>query len=117
MDEELFGSVERAKDRNSRGFQRFTANFHLCKAFLRYFSVKNGNSFNSAKVSEKFPLDVTTAGTCLGVLEDLEIVESRTSSSTNRYMADSVDLDRLEDVEKVLRENQEIKAFSPEESS
>ncbi|QKQ98318.1 hypothetical protein GKQ38_02190 [Candidatus Nanohaloarchaea archaeon] len=116
--ESLLDDVVRAKDFNDRGFQMFTQNFYLCKAFLRYFSVKRGTSFNSSKVSKKFPLSVTVAGTCLSVLEDLEVVESRTSSSSaSRYMPGSVDLEKLEKIEEVLKENREIDEFTGKENS
>lgn len=113
IDQRMVEDVARAKDFNDRGFKMFTRNFYLCKAFLRYFSVKRATSFNSSKVSNKFPLSVTVAGTCLSVLEDLDIVESRTSSSSaSRYMPGSVDLERMEKIEKILIENKEIEEFS-----
>lgn len=112
IDQRLVDDVAKAKDFNDRGFKMFTRNFYLCKAFLRYFSVKRATSFNSSKVSKKFPLSVTVAGTCLSVLEDLEVVESRTaSSSASRYMPGSVDLERMEMIEKVLIENKEIDEY------
>lgn len=82
------------------------------RSALRYFGVKKGVSFTSSKVSECFPLPVTVAGSCLKVLEDLDVVESRGSSnSPDRYLPESVDLDRMKNVEKVLVESSELSGF------
>lgn len=113
IDEGLLDDVARVKDFNGRSFQSFTRNFYLCKSFLRYFSVRMSTSFNSSKVSNQFPLSVTVAGTCLTVLEKLEVIEARTeSSSASRYMPETVDLERLEKIEKILLDNREIEGFT-----
>ena len=113
ISEGLLEDVARVKDFNGRSFQSFTRNFYLCKSFLRYFSVRMSTSFNSSKVSNQFPLSVTVAGTCLTVLEKLEVIEARTeSSSASRYMPETVDLERLEKIEKVLLDNHEIDGFT-----
>lgn len=110
--EDLRHRIAELKDFNSRQFKLFTDNFYLIKAAVRYFGVKNGLSFTSTKVSDNFPLSVTTAGSCLGILNKLDAIDTRTdSSSPDRYMPESVDMERLEQVETILRENHEIEEF------
>ena len=101
-----------SKDWDSRRFDQLVNNFYLMRSALRYFSVKKGISFTSSKVSESFPLPVTVAGSCLKVLEDLDVVESRSSSnSPDRYLPETVDLDKMKDIEKILVENSELNEF------
>lgn len=110
--EELRQEIGELKDFDSRQFQIFADNFYLIKAALRYFSVKQGLSFTSVKVSENFPLASTTAGSCLNMLEELDVVsERKKSSSASRYMPQQVDMEKLEQVENILVENFEIKEF------
>jgi hypothetical protein len=97
-----------SKNHGRRKYQHFTNNFYLIKSALRYYSVKMEMSFTSSKVSENFPLPVSTAGSCLTVLEELEVVERRTDSSKKRYMPENVDLELLEEIQDVLIENHEI---------
>lgn len=109
---ELLDDVSRLKDLNPRQFQSLTTNFYVMKAAIRYFSVKKGMSFTSNKISENFPLTSPVAGLCLSAMEDLDIVSVRKqSSSPDRYMPQDVDMDRLEEVEKVLVDNFEIEEF------
>ncbi|MFB6114656.1 MAG: hypothetical protein ABEK04_00040 [Candidatus Nanohalobium sp.] len=101
-----------AKDNYGRQFQVFSENFYLMKAALRYFTVNQGLSFTSSKVADNFPLNVSTAGSCLKIMEELGVIESRTSSR-KRFLPGSSDLDRMEEVEQVLRNNFEIREFNP----
>lgn len=111
-DQELAYQIAELKDFNSRQFQIFVDNFYLIKAAIRYFGVKQGLSFTSVKVSENFPLASTTAGSCLNMLEELDVVSVRKeSSSASRYMPQHVDMEQLKRVEKVLSDNFEIKEF------
>lgn len=110
--EDLREKIAELKDFDSRQFQVFVDNFYLIKAAVRYFSVKQGLSFTSVKVSENFPLASTTAGSCLNMLEELDVVSVRKeSTSANRYMPQKVDMERLKQVEMILKENFEIKEF------
>jgi len=110
--EDLRDGIVQAKNHHERKFTHFTNNFHIIKSALRYFSVKQGLSFTSSKVSDNFPVAVTVAGSCLTVLKELDVVEARTeSSSPDRYLPRNVDMDRLEQVEEVLLENYEINEF------
>lgn len=109
---ELRQEIAELKDFNSRQFQILVDNFYLIKSALRYFGVKQGLSFTSVKVSENFPLASTTAGSCLNMLEELDVVSVRNeSSSANRYMPQKVNMERLVEVEKILTENFEIEEF------
>jgi hypothetical protein len=104
--------IAELKDFDSRQFQIFIDNFYLIKAAIRYFGVKQGLSFTSVKVSENFPLASTTAGSCLNVLEELEVVSVRKeSTSASRYMPQQVDMEKLQEVENILIENFEIEEF------
>lgn len=112
MSEELKKNIEDVKDFQKRKYNSLTDNFYLVKAAIRYFAVKNGLSFTTQKISESFPLSIPAAGASLTVLEELEVIESRTDSgSPNRYMPQKVDMERLEEVEKILLENYEIEEF------
>ena len=107
--EGLRNELAELKDLEPRKFSRFTDNFFLIKAAVRYFGEKQGLSFTSGKVSENFPLAATTAGTCLNVLEELGAVKQRNkASSSKRYMPRDVDMDRIYMIEKVLEESLEI---------
>lgn len=109
---DLREQIVRAKDHDDRRFQMFTNNFYIMKAALRYFSVKQGMSFTSSKIADKFPLTVPVAGSGLKVLEDLDVVEKRNnSSSPDRYMPQKVDLEKLQKIEDVLVESYEINDF------
>lgn len=108
---EVRQDVVDAKNYFDRKFHHLTENFYILKASLRYFSVKKGMSFTSSKVSDNFPVTVPVAGSCLSVLEELDVVESRNSSKPKRYMPQDVDMDRLTEIEEVLRESKEIQSF------
>lgn len=107
---EVRKDVSKAKDLYEREFKALTRNFYLMRSALRYFSVKQGLSFTSSKVADNFPLTVSSAGSCLKALEQLGVVESRTSSR-KRFMPQNCDLERMEVVGEVLRENYEIGEF------
>ena len=110
--EKLVQRVVEAKDHGGRQFKHFTNNFYTMKAAIRYFSVKQGKSFNSSKVSDNFPITIPEAGSALNILEQLDVVESRSSSSSpDVYMPRKVDMDKLERVEEVLLESYEIEEF------
>lgn len=105
-------SVAEAKDFDERKYSVLTDNFYILKSALRYFSVKQGLSFTSSKISDNFPVSVPVAGSSLNILEELGVVESRTrSSAPDRYMPQEVDLERMEEIENILIENYEIKKF------
>lgn len=106
--------VARLKDLNQRQFQALTRNFYLMRSALRYFSVKQGLSFTSSKVADNFPLTVSTAGSCLKALEELGVVESRTSSR-KRFLPRDTDMERFMEIGEVLRNNFEIEGFTREE--
>jgi len=114
--ENLKQEIVDVKDFQGRQFQVFTDNFHVMKAALRYFSVDVGMSFTSTKISKKFPVTASVAGTCLTLMEELDIVEPRNSSaSPKRFRPQNVDLERLLQVEEVLVESLEIRSFSGKE--
>lgn len=108
--------VATLKDLDQRQFQALTRNFYLMRSALRYFVVKQGLSFTSSKVAGNFPMTVSTAGSCLKALEDLGVVESRTSSR-KRFLPQDTDMDRLMEVGEVLRQNFEIDTFTREEAN
>lgn len=109
--------VVRAKDTHSRSFNHLTENFHVVMSALRYYSVKKGKTFTSTKMAEDFPLSIPVAGSCLSLLEELEVVEPRTrSSSPDRYMPRDTDLKKMVQIRKVLEENYEIDSFMPEDN-
>ena len=111
-EKELRREIVDLKDWDSRKYNYFVDNFYVLRSALRYFAVKKGVSFTSSKVAENFPLPVTVAGSCLTVLNKLDVVDVRTvSSSPDRYLPEKVDLDKLAEVEKVLKENHEIEDF------
>lgn len=107
---EIRNDVSKAKDLHEREFKALTRNFYLMRSALRYFSVKQGLSFTSSKVADNFPLTVSSAGSCLKALEQLDVVESR-NSSRKRFMPQKCNLERMETVGEVLRENYEIGEF------
>ena len=111
-EQELSQKVAELKDFDSRQFKIFVDNFYLIKAAVRYFGVKQGLSFTSVKISDNFPLASTTAGSCLNMLEELDVISVRTeSSSASRYMPQSLDMERLLKVQKILTDNFEIKEY------
>lgn len=111
---ELREDISRSKDFHTRKFSDLTSNFYLMKSALRYYSVKKGMSITSSRVSEDFPLAVTVAGSCLSLLEELDVIEKRTeSSSADRYPPEQVDLERLEAVQEILVESLELEPFQP----
>lgn len=112
VNRELKDLVVDAKDNYQRQFQVFTDNFYLMKAALRYFKVNQGLSFTSSKVADNFPLNVSTAGSSLKMMEELDIIKSRTSSR-KRFLPEKADLERMEEVEDILRQNFEIREFNP----
>jgi len=102
-----------AKNFFDRPFLYLTENFYVMKAALRYFSVKKGMSFTSSKLSENFPISTPVAGSCLKILNELDVVDARSeSSSPDRYMPEDVDIERLEKIEEVLVESKEIQEFT-----
>ena len=101
-----------AKNFFDRPFLYLTQNFYVMKAALRYYSVKKGMSFTSSKLADSFPISTPVAGSCLKILNELEVVEARSeSSSPDRYMPEDVDIGRLQEIEKVLVESKEIQKF------
>lgn len=110
--QELSQKIAELKDFDSRQFKMFVDNFYLIKAAVRYFGIKQGLSFTSVKVSDNFPLASTTAGSCLNMLEELDVVSVRKeSTSASRYMPQEVDMEKMNKVEDILKENFEIKEF------
>lgn len=104
--------VVKAKDLNGRQFNNFTSNFYVVKSALRYYSKNQGLSFTASRMADEFPLSVPAAGSCLKILSDLDVVKSRTeSSSADRYLPENVDLSRLLKVEEILIEQLEIEEF------
>ena len=100
------------KDWDSRKYNNLINNFYITKAAVRYFSIKKGISFTSSKVADNFPMPVTVAGSCLNCLEQLDVVDVRTkSSSPDRYLAKTTDMERLEKIEELLVENKEIPSY------
>lgn len=109
---DIRAKVVDAKNFNDRSFSYLTQNFYIMRSALRYYSVKLGSSFTSSDVAEDFPITVPVAASCLNVLKELEVVEARTeSSSPDRYMPETVDLEKIDKIGDVLRENREIKEF------
>jgi len=101
-----------AKNFFDRPFLYLTQNFYIMKSALRYFSVKKGMSFTSSKLADNFPISTPVAGSCLKILNELEVVDARSdSSSPDRYMPEDIDLNRLEKIEQVLVESKEIQEF------
>lgn len=110
----LRDQVVELKDFEERKFHHLVENFYVLRSALRYYSVKKGKSFTSSQVSEDFPVAVTVAGSSLNILTELDIVQPRRrSSSPDRYLPENVDIDRMNDLGNVLRENHEIKPFRP----
>ncbi|PSG99069.1 MAG: hypothetical protein BRC29_02985 [Nanohaloarchaea archaeon SW_7_43_1] len=110
--QELRNEVEKAKDFHGRNFSQLTGNFYIMRAAIRYYSVKQGRSVTSARISEDFPLTAPVAGACLTVLEALEIVEKRNeSSSKNRYLPGDINMEKMKELEKILKDNYEIESF------
>jgi len=73
-------------------------------------------SFTSSKVADNFPISTPIAGSSLRILNDLDVVDARTqSSSPDRFMPETVDLERMEEIEGILIENFEIKEFNPKD--
>lgn len=115
FDRDLRDQVVRLKDFEERKFHHMIENFYVLRSALRYYSVKKGKSFTSSQLSEDFPLAVTVAGASLSVLTELEIVDPRRrSSSPDRYLPEKVDMEKMNQLEKVLRQNHEIKPFTTE---
>ncbi|WEL19474.1 hypothetical protein [Candidatus Nanohalococcus occultus] len=114
--QEIKQDVVRSKDMNERSFQVLTKNFYVFRAAIRYFAVRQGLSFTSSKISDRFPITASSAGSGLNVLEELEVVESRTSSSKSRYMPKDVDIERLKLIEEVLQDSFEIESFWKQEN-
>jgi uncharacterized membrane protein YgaE (UPF0421/DUF939 family) len=110
--QQLFQDVVDAKNHNSRNFTQLTNNFYLVKAALRYYTVKNEMSFTSGKISDNFPIPLNAVGSSLKILEELEVIQSRTESKhQNRYMPKQVDIERLTQIEQILVENREVDEF------
>lgn len=112
VNENIVEKISQAKDLNGKQFKVFSNNFYLIKAALRYYTEDVGMSFTATKISDDFPLNVFSAGSCLSMLDKLDVIEPRTNSkSASRYMPRSLDKERLIAVEKVLEDNLEIKPF------
>lgn len=112
---ELRQEVVKAKDMHPRKFSDLTSNFYLMKSALRYYSVKKGMSITSTRVNDDFPLPVTVAGSCLSMLDEMNVIEKRSeSSSADRYPPGKVDLEQLQRVEEILEESMELSGFDPE---
>jgi len=105
--------IARAKDLYEREFKALTRNSYIMRSALRYFSVKQGLSFTSSKVADNFPVTVSTAGSCLKVMDEIGAVESR-NSSRKRFMPQKCDLEKMEEAGEILRANYEIRDFRPE---
>lgn len=113
-EKDLRRSIVDAKNASERKFKTFTSNFYVLKSALRYFSVKKGMSFTSSKVADNFPISTPIAGSSLRILNDLDVVDARTeSSSPDRYMAEDVNLEKMKEIEMILVDNFEIKEFNP----
>ncbi|WP_414837296.1 hypothetical protein ACK3SF_03445 [Candidatus Nanosalina sp. VS9-1] len=111
-EKDLRREIEDLKDFNGRSFDYLSRNFYLMKSALRYFSEKKSVSFTSSRVADNFPMTVPVAASCLNALQELEVVDVRTqSSSPDKYMPQTVDLDRMEDIGDILRESREIREF------
>lgn len=109
---ELRREITDLKDLEGRQFNTFTENFYLIKAAVRYFAIKKNISFTAVKIADNFPMTIPSSGSCLNMLERLDVVKSRTkSSSPDRYMPGNVDMGRLNKVENILVENYEIERF------
>jgi len=113
MNQKLQEKIGRVKDLHEREFKSFTRNYYLMKSALRYFSVKQGLSFTSSKVANNYPINISVAGSCLKVMEELDVIQSRTSSK-KRFMPEKTDIERMQQVGEILRENYEIREFNPE---
>ena len=110
--QEVFREVVDAKNHNSRNFTQLANNFYLVKTALRYYTVKKDMSFTSGKISDNFPIPLNAVGSSLKVLEQLDVIKSRTESKhQNRYMPQQVDLEKLQEIEEILKENREIEDF------
>ncbi|MFB6180481.1 MAG: hypothetical protein ABEJ93_01260 [Candidatus Nanohalobium sp.] len=109
---DLHSQVSKVKDLHPREFRSVTQNFYVLKAALRYYSENQGLSITSSRIKEDFPLNAAAAGSCLKVMDFLEVVETR-NNGKRRVMPDKVDLNRLEKIGDLLRENQEIRSFKP----
>lgn len=111
ISEEIFQETVDAKNHHATNFNHLTRNFYILKSALRYFKIRKGKSITSKAVADNFPLDSYSAGCALQALKQLGVVEPRTDSTRDRYMPEKVDLDRLEQIQQILTENREIKAF------
>lgn len=111
VSEEVYEEVIDAKNHYSTNFNHLTRNFYVMKAALRYFKVKNGMSITSSKISEKFPVESYTAGCALKTLDEIGVVESRTDSSSKRYMPEDINLEKMEEVQNILVDSREINDF------
>lgn len=112
VNQNLVEEIARVKDLDGKQFTVFSNNFYLIKTALRYYTKDVGMSFTATKISDNFPLNVFSAGSCLSMLDKLDVIEPRTDSkSASRYMPSSVNLERLSKVEEVLVANHEIEAF------
>ncbi|MBC5793270.1 MAG: hypothetical protein H8Z69_04530 [Nanohaloarchaea archaeon] len=108
-------AVVKAKDTHSRSFNHLTDNFHVIMSALRYYSVKKGKTFTSNEMAEDFPVSIPVAGSCLSLLEELDVVKPRTrSSSPDRYMPRDTDMERMMEVKEILEKNYEIENFMPD---
>lgn len=112
LEMDLRKELEDLKNFDERSFNYMTENFYIMRSALRYFSQKKSVSFTSSRLSENFPLSVPVAGSCLNALEKIDVVSSRTkSNSPNVFMPQNVDLDRMEEIRKILHESHEIQEF------
>jgi hypothetical protein len=109
---QLREEVAKVKDLHERKFNYLTDNFYVMRSALRYFAVRQGLSFDASKVADNFPVVVSVAGSCLNVLSELGVLEPRTdSTSPDLYLPRSVDMERLDDIWRILLEEKEIEEF------
>lgn len=111
-DRQLREEIAKVKDLHERKFNYLTDNFYVMRSALRYFSVRQGLSFDASRVADNFPVVVSVAGSCLNVLSELGVLEPRTdSTSPDLYLPRSVDMERLDDIRRILLEEYEIEEF------
>ena len=78
------------------------------RAALRYYTEKTGKSVTSTRISGDFPIAVSVAGSALSALEQIGVIEDRNSSGSSRYMGKDIDLDEMDEIGDILREEKEL---------
>ncbi len=112
IQQDLKQDLVRVKDLNERKYGYFTDNFYILKTALRYFTVRQSRPITSSKLSDNFPMTAPIAGSCLDIMDKLDILEKRSkSNSPDLYMPEKADLERMTEIEKVLKQNYEIEEF------